>query len=638
MRKSAALYLAFAGLASAAGFPLGVDSTVGIPGSGVTSAAVDAAGFVYLLQTETSGLLQPTAVLDSSATTPSSYVTKLSPDGSRTVYVTMLGFAASAMAVDPAGYVYVVSENFVEKLDVSGASVVYRFPVTASCILSSLAVDSAGHAFVTGVTMAALAATPNAFQQTGPAIQYLRSFVAKVNTAGTGFDYATYLSDSNIDQPSAIALGSSGDAYIAGMSLPYPQFFLVRLSADGSSLVYSTLIFDQSTVALAVASEGSAVVYQNGNDTGTYPATLRRFNPQGTEVEFSTTLLGSFGGPGTVAVDAAGNTYVTGFTTAANFPVKDNLAPCQSYSTFLTVFDPSGNLLQSTYVPGVTPAVDALALGPGGVYLAGLAGSGNGVSLVRLSRSKAPRTVRLACLGNAGTNLAGPVAAGEIVSLFGESMSPLHPGLPGVPVSVTFDGAPAPLLYADANQVNAVVPWELDAATTTVCESYAGAPPGCMTLDVAPAVPGVFMADDTYALAVNQDGTINAAANPAPPGSIVSIFATGLGPVTPVPQDGAIAMPPVGTNVLPVEIVIPTGAAMHSGESNMFAPQYAGPAPFQLYGLSQINLVANFGWMYLHAESPGSNAGAAGRVVIASPVPMVAAGSSQSFQIHVAPQ
>ena len=638
MRKSAALYLAFAGLASAAGFPLGVDYTVGIPGSGVTSAAVDAAGFVYLLQTETSGLLQPTAVLDSSATTPSSYVTKLSPDGSRTVYVTMLGFAASAMAVDPAGYVYVVSENFVEKLDVSGASVVYRFPVTASCILSSLAVDSAGHAFVTGVTMAALAATPNAFQQTGPAIQYLRSFVAKVNTAGTGFDYATYLSDSNIDQPSAIALGSSGDAYIAGMSLPYPQFFLVRLSADGSSLVYSTLIFDQSTVALAVASEGSAVVYQNGNDTGTYPATLRRFNPQGTEVEFSTTLLGSFGGPGTVAVDAAGNTYVTGFTTAANFPVKDNLAPCQSYSTFLTVFDPSGNLLQSTYVPGVTPAVDALALGPGGVYLAGLAGSGNGVSLVRLSRSKAPRTVRLACLGNAGTNLAGPVAAGEIVSLFGESMSPLHPGLPGVPVSVTFDGAPAPLLYADANQVNAVVPWELDAATTTVCESYAGAPPGCMTLDVAPAVPGVFMADDTYALAVNQDGTINAAANPAPPGSIVSIFATGLGPVTPVPQDGTIAMPPVGTNVLPVEIVIPTGAAMHSGESNMFAPQYAGPAPFQLYGLSQINLVANFGWMYLHAESPGSNAGAAARVVIASPVPMVAAGSSQSFQIHVAPQ
>jgi uncharacterized protein (TIGR03437 family) len=498
-----------------------------------------------------------------------------------------------------------------------------------------LALDSSGHAFVTGVTWSSIANIPGSFHPQRP---LPAAFVVKLNTDGTGFDYFTYLIDANIDFPATIAVSNSGEAYVAG-NVSYYSFSLARLSADGSSVVYSVPIFQNQTIALAVAADGSAVVYQ--------PGSVRHFNPQGA-VDFSRDLPGSFWGSGTVSVDTAGNTYLTGFTTSANFPVKYDLGQCKSISNFLMVLDPSGNMIQSTYVPGQVPisnpnylpfgGASALALGSGTVYLTGLAAGGNGGSLVRLSPSAQPQTVRLGCLANAAFGLSGPVAAGEIVSLFGESLSPAQPASDGTSVSVTFNGMPAPLLYTSANQVNAIVPWELKGAVTTqVCESYDGASPSCMTLDVVPAAPGVFMAESNYALALNQDGTINSASNPAPPGSIVSIFATGLGPVTPLPQDGVIAKPPVGRNLFRVVIVVATGGV---GDARFIdiKPQYAGPAPFQIYGLSQVNLPAIQGYMYLHVESPRRQGPAAPKAVIGSPVPMVAPGYSQSFGIHVAPQ
>jgi len=133
---------------------------------------------------------------------------------------------------------------------------------------------------------------------------------------------------------------------------------------------------------------------------------------------------------------------------------------------------------------------------------------------------------------------------------------------------------------------------------------------------------------------MNQDGTINSASNPAELGSIVSIFATGLGPVTPVPRDGAVAIPPLGTNVLPAVIGIPSIGVKSSGET-VLEPQYAGPAPFQVYGVSQVNLTASFDGMYIRVGAAQSNGRAAPRVVIAEPVPFVLPGSSQMFLIHV---
>jgi uncharacterized protein (TIGR03437 family) len=252
---------------------------------------------------------------------------------------------------------------------------------------------------------------------------------------------------------------------------------------------------------------------------------------------------------------------------------------------------------------------------------------------MRLSASSAPQTVHLACLGNAGSFQSGTVAAGEIISLFGEGLGPAQGIAPTVSaqdsfpvelagVAVTFDGTPAPLLYVEDGQINTVVPWRLTTGSTTkVCVSYAGTATNCVMRSVSAAAPGVFTFDGDYAAAINQDGSVNSATNPARIGSAVAIFGTGLGQVTPMPRDGAITALPLGTDMLPTKIAERMGAIIASS----FFPvdvQYAGPAPFEVAGLSQINVAASDSQMYLVTGSD-----------FYSPV-----GLSQRFFIHVARQ
>ena len=665
MLTTTALCLALTSMVAAgSGFPLGLDYSAKLGGSdSALVVSVDDAGSVYLLQTGDISKLTPTTVLGSAAPT-SSYVTKLSPDGSQVAYITALGFTASAMAVDSSGSVYVAGPNLVAKLDARGAAFIYQTSIASGCVLTGLAVDDAGHAFVTGYTgNAPLDTTPTAFQKTAT-VGTSHPFVVKLNAAGTGFDYATYLAGSSADLAWAIAVNRSGEAFVAGQarSVDFPISsgaynrtpaangalmtpFLARLTADGSALVYSTFTGGGTSdrpLTVAATTQGSAVVYQQGAGI----VTVLRFNPEGTALEFSRTLPASVSASGIkLAVDAEGNSYLTGSTTAANLPVRNSLSACGSSSVYLTVFDPAGKVLQSTYLAGASPAIQAsaVALGPNGtVYVAGSADSsfvptreisgvsGVGLFLMRLSSSSVPQTVSLACVGNAGSFDTGALTAGEIVSIFGQGLGPTEGVAPTVSIqdffpmelagiAVAFDGIPAPLLYVQDGQINTVVPWRLTAgATTNICVSYAGVTTNCVTRRVSAAAPGVFTSDGLYAAAVNQDGTINSAANPAPRGSIVSIFATGLGQVTPTPSDGAITALPLGANILPTKV------GMIAGGIIFFIvpidPQYAGPAPFEVAGVSQINVAAVSNPLFVEVGSDFYN-----------PI-----ARSQNFLIHVA--
>jgi uncharacterized protein (TIGR03437 family) len=90
--------------------------------------------------------------------------------------------------------------------------------------------------------------------------------------------------------------------------------------------------------------------------------------------------------------------------------------------------------------------------------------------------------------------------------------------------------------------VNAVAPLNLSGTTARVQVSFNGVPPVDFVAAVVAAIPEVFQGVDGAAAAVNQDGSINSAEHPAPPGSIVAIWATGIGATTfGVWQDGRIA-------------------------------------------------------------------------------------------------
>jgi uncharacterized protein (TIGR03437 family) len=310
-------------------------------------------------------------------------------------------------------------------------------------------------------------------------------------------------------------------------------------------------------------------------------------------------------------MDAAGNTYVTGFSGGANHPVRYSLFPCGAF--YLTVFAPSGDLLQSTYLlgaPGASMWQADLALAPGpAVYVLApwdAASAAGPLILNRLSPNPAAQPLKLACIGNAASYDSGPVAPGEIVSLFGEGLGPVQGTQPvagvesGFPsnhagVQVTFDNAPAPLLYVQEGQINAVAPWSLvEGQTTEICSSLGGAKTNCLTRPVVKAAPGVFTVDGRHAAALNEDGTVNSAANPARPGSVVSIFATGLGPLTPAVSDGAIIRLPLPANLLPVKVGGVRGGLI-GAHIELVDPLYAGPAPFQVAGVSQINLISSGG-------------------------------------------
>jgi uncharacterized protein (TIGR03437 family) len=158
-------------------------------------------------------------------------------------------------------------------------------------------------------------------------------------------------------------------------------------------------------------------------------------------------------------------------------------------------------------------------------------------------------------------------------------------------VEVTFDGTPAPLLWVQDAQINLAVPWSVVGPNTEVCVTFNNVRSNCLSLPVAQAAPGVFTVDGTWAAALNQDGSINSAANPAPPDSIVAVFATGLGPISPPQADGSLVGLPLPVNTLSLVLVqhcLSTGCSQQS----TINPRYAGPAPYLVAGTSQINFAA----------------------------------------------
>lgn len=185
---------------------------------------------------------------------------------------------------------------------------------------------------------------------------------------------------------------------------------------------------------------------------------------------------------------------------------------------------------------------------------------------------------------NAATYRAGPVAPGENIAIYGVEIGP-YPGVDGLldesgklptsvgEVQVLFDGVPAPIFSASAYQINAQVPYSIaERQSTSMQIVYNGVPSRRVAVAVVEASPGIY-ADfiDRAARALNQDGSVNTAAAPARAGTVVTLFATGAGLLSPA-RTGRAAVEPLGTPGLPVSIRIGGSAAevLYAGEAAGF--------------------------------------------------------------------
>jgi len=198
-------------------------------------------------------------------------------------------------------------------------------------------------------------------------------------------------------------------------------------------------------------------------------------------------------------------------------------------------------------------------------------------------------------VSNATSYAAGAVAPGEIVYISGTGMGPEQvvtltlngSGLVSTQLdgtSVQFNGIAAPIIYTSAHAVAAVVPYEVTGTSTQVTVTYQGQTSVALQIQVAQSAPGLFTADSSGTgelAAINQDGSVNSASNPAAPGSIVTLFATGEGQTSPAGVDGKLAVAPLPKPLLPVLVAFGGIAANVS---------YAGGAPGEVAGVMQVNV------------------------------------------------
>lgn len=193
----------------------------------------------------------------------------------------------------------------------------------------------------------------------------------------------------------------------------------------------------------------------------------------------------------------------------------------------------------------------------------------------------------------------GGVAPGEILSLFGAGFGPqelvvAQPDAEGrLPrrlgsTRVLFNDAPAPMLFATANQISAVAPFFLDGRSSVVVQvEVDGAPSLPLTIPVVPVRPAVFTLDQSgagQAAVLNQDSSVNGPQNGASPGSAIQIFLSGAGQTQPPGVDGELVplRQPFPQILAPVTVRV-------GGVDALVI--YQGAAPGLVNGLTQINAI-----------------------------------------------
>ena len=345
------------------------------------AVAVDSSGYIYIVG-DTSSLdfpmVQPYEDWPTTAASVSNprhiFVTKLLPDASNIVFSTYLGGSSGesgrGVAVDPSGNTYVigstVSTNYpvttgtlqstttptgrtnhivLTKLSTNGGSLVYSAVIGGSSDdeVAGLAIDGGGDAFLTGTTNSTDFPVTNGAHNDLEKLNGLNSaakiFVTEVNPTATAFVYSAVIGGTGVDQGTALAIDGSGNAYIAGTTT----------STD----------FPVTQGALETAS----------NITGSNTrGVIAKIAAGGASVAFATYL----GGTGSeqmagLALDYAGNIFVTGLTTSSNFPTTSGsyLAPINgsANAVFITKIKTDGSaILYSSIFGGMNNAVGGIAV------------------------------------------------------------------------------------------------------------------------------------------------------------------------------------------------------------------------------------------------------------------------------------
>jgi uncharacterized protein (TIGR03437 family) len=328
----------------------------------------------------------------------------------------------------------------------------------------------------------------------------------------------------------------------------------------------------------AIGTDPSGNVYFTGTYLGEPDDSVFRVNDDGSFTRVYRGSLNRFG----LAVDGRGRVWEAG----GGLSIIDS-AGRRDLGYGAAGFAGDGGPLQSARL-GVT----GIALSPSGdVFLL----DGNRVRKVTGEDPKIAPAITAGGVVNALSYSGGAIAPGEIISIFGSGLA--APGLAVNPIEnnripvalghtrVFVGGLYAPILSATPTQVNAIVPSSVTPGRPVdVAVQFDTAVSSPVSVPVAPAAFGLATLDGSGAgqgAILNQDGTVNSAANPAARGSIVSLFGTGAGESLPYLWHGYL--------VLSTPFPKPAGSITATIGGQPAELLYAGAAPYLVLGVTQIN-------------------------------------------------
>lgn len=615
------------------------------------AVAADSSGNVYLAGN---------VVVDPASGQSTALIVKLNPQGTQYLYVRYLGGSvndsANAIAVDSAGNAYIAGataspdfpvtaggnlgtpptsrsdqRSFLTKLDPSG-NVVFSDLLggPAASAAQAVAVNAARQVIVSGASSTAGFPTTSGAYSVASSVNH--PYLLELDPTGT----KTVFSATGIGG-SAIALDTADNIYVAGTTylLDYPTTpgvyqpafpafsycsspsclggnqganqYVTKVDPTGSKLIFSTSLSGKAqTTNAGLAIDAAGNVYVTGYAGASYPFTvtvppsqviipfivsaypfLSKLDPAGQTLLFSVPV----GGAG-VQTDANGNVYVGGgvgfpnsiYAVQANLPAIANVpgqclaslygagsgtSQFSQSSLYVSQVDAgSGDLRGTQWIGGSSLTASAVALAGSTLWIAGATALpdfaftpgapissnlsaapaiGAYLGAVDFSQPQQPAGApQIACIvDSADLSQAGLATRYQLLTIFGTGLGPttgvgaseMTNSLGGV--TVTFTGAGtfnAPLLYVSSTQINFAVPLlggDQSAGTMTV--NFNGQSSAARRIPLTYANPSVFVAQPpsanslgVAALALNSDGSVNSATNPAPLGSTLSVFVNGL--------------------------------------------------------------------------------------------------------------
>jgi uncharacterized protein (TIGR03437 family) len=362
---------------------------------------------------------------------------------------------------------------------------------------------------------------------------------------------------------------------------------------------------------------GTVNIAPNGGSTQTVNVTLN-INSVATVSATPTTLslnytVGQTAPSSAIQVSAGGST--AGFTASASstggwLAVSPGTGTTPNTGTFNLSVSTVGTAL-SSLLPSSTPYT-------GTVTVAG-SSPATGTTIINVSVTVSAPLPTVSTVINAASGASGAVSPGELITIFAPSSgaNPIGPASPvaldgttcptpctslprsmgGVTVIFLPSGITAPLLYVSANQINAVVPYEVAAGGLSLEVKYLGQTSNVFPLTLASTAPGLFTTNGGTGLAaayqVDTQGNFsyNTSATPAKVGWTVVLYVTGEGAVTPAAATGSVTVAKNTNPPVPVPATAPTILINNQPATVSFY----GEAPGIVSGVLQINVVVPAG-------------------------------------------